>query len=36
MSALPARLSVDGVAKLQAYVQSAKRGMKYVPESPMD
>jgi hypothetical protein len=35
MSALPARLSADGVAKLQAYVQNAKRGMKYLPETPM-
>jgi hypothetical protein len=35
MSALPARLSADGVAKLQAYVQNEKRGMKYLPESPM-
>lgn len=35
MSALPARLSVDGVAKLQTYVRSVKRGMKYLPESPM-
>jgi hypothetical protein len=35
MSALSARLSADGAAKLQAYVESAKRGMKYLPESPM-
>jgi len=35
MSALPARLSVDGGAKLAAYVQSEKRRMKYLPESPM-
>jgi len=35
MSAVPARLSVDGAAKLQTYVQNAKRGMKYLPESPM-
>ena len=34
MSALPARLSVSGLAKLQAYVQYAKRGMKYLPENP--
>ena len=34
MSALPARLSVGGLAKLQAYVQNAKRGMKYLPENP--
>ncbi len=31
MSALPARLSADGAARLQAYVESAKRGMKYLP-----
>jgi hypothetical protein len=34
MSALPARLSADGVAKLQAYVQNEKRRMKYLPENP--
>ena len=34
MSALPARLSADGAARLQAYVQNQKRGMKYLPESP--
>jgi hypothetical protein len=33
MSALPARLSADGVAKLQAYVQNEKRRMKYLPEN---
>jgi hypothetical protein len=33
MSALPARLSVDGAAKLRAYVQNQKRGMKYLPEN---
>jgi hypothetical protein len=31
MSAVAARLSADGVARLQAYVESAKRGMKYLP-----
>jgi hypothetical protein len=35
MSAVPARLSVDGAAKLQAHVQNAKQGMKYLPEKPM-
>jgi len=35
MSALPARLSADGAAKLLAYVQNQKRGMKYLPETPM-
>ena len=34
MSALPARLSADGAAKLLAYVQKEKRGMKYLPENP--
>jgi hypothetical protein len=33
MSALPARLSVDGATKLQAYVENEKRGMKYLPEN---
>jgi hypothetical protein len=32
MSAVPARLSGDGVAKLEAYVKGQKRGMKYVPD----
>jgi hypothetical protein len=31
MSAVSARLSADGVARLQNYVESAKRGMKYLP-----
>jgi len=34
MSALPARLTADGLAKLQSYVQKVKRGMKYLPENP--
>jgi hypothetical protein len=34
MSALPARLSVDGVSRLETYVQSEKRRMKYLPDSP--
>ena len=32
-SALPARLSADGMAKLQAFVQNEKRRMKYHPDS---
>jgi hypothetical protein len=32
MVALPARLSAAGVAKLDAYVKSQKRGMKYLPD----
>jgi hypothetical protein len=32
MSALPARLSADALAKLDAYVQNEKRRMKYLPE----
>lgn len=32
MSAVPARLSADGVARLNAYVKGQKRGMKYVPD----
>jgi hypothetical protein len=35
MSAVPARLSLAGAAKLQAYVQNKKRGMKYLPDMPM-
>lgn len=35
MSAVPARLSLDGVAQLQAYVQNAKRGMKYLPDDTL-
>lgn len=34
MSAIPARLSLEGAAKFQAYVQNEKRRMKYLPESP--
>jgi len=34
MGALPARLSADGAAKLQAYVQNEKRRMKYHPDNP--
>jgi hypothetical protein len=34
MSAVPARLSLEGAAKFQAYVQNEKRRMKYLPESP--
>jgi hypothetical protein len=33
MGALPARLSADGAAKLQAYVQNEKRRMKYHPDN---
>jgi hypothetical protein len=32
MSAVPARLSADGVARLDAHVKREKRGMKYVPD----
>jgi hypothetical protein len=32
MSALPARLTADGVAKLDAYVKGEKRRMKYTPD----
>lgn len=32
MSFLPARLSAEGVAELDAYVKREKRGMKYVPD----
>ncbi len=32
MSAVPARLSADGVAMLDAYVKDQKRGMKYIPD----
>jgi len=32
MSAVPARLSAEGVAKLDAHVKHEKRGMKYVPD----
>ena len=35
ISALPARLSADGVAKFQAFVQIQKKGMKYLPDAPM-
>jgi hypothetical protein len=34
MSAIPARLSLEGAAKFQAYVQNEKRRMKYLLESP--
>jgi hypothetical protein len=34
MSALPARPSADGAAKLRGYVQKEKRRMKYVLENP--
>jgi hypothetical protein len=34
MSALPARLSPEGWANLQAFVQNEKRRMKYLPENP--
>jgi len=33
-SALPARLSLEGVAKFDAYVQKEKRRMKYRPDMP--
>jgi hypothetical protein len=33
IAALPARLSPEGVARLQAYLQQAKRGMKIIPDS---
>jgi len=35
ISALPARLSSDGAAKLQSFVQTQKQGMKYLPDAPM-
>jgi len=35
LSALPAKLSLAGAAQLQAYVQNQKRGLKYLPDSPM-
>ncbi len=35
LSAVPARLSTDGAAKLDAHVQNAKRGMKYLPSNPV-
>lgn len=36
MSGVPARLSAEGYAKLQTYIQNAKRGMKYLPDiTPM-
>jgi len=34
MSALPARLSLEGAAKFQTYVQNEKRRMKYRPDMP--
>jgi hypothetical protein len=33
IAALPARLSSEGVAQLQAYLQQAKGGMKIIPDS---
>ena len=33
IAALPARLSPEGVAQLQAYLQQAKRGMKTIPDT---
>ena len=35
VSALPARLSSGGVEKLESFVQTQKRGMKYLPDAPM-
>ena len=35
IGALPARLSSDGATKLQAFVETQKTGMKYLPEAPM-
>lgn len=35
LSAIPARLTSEGVAKFQAFVESEKKGMKYLPEQPM-
>jgi hypothetical protein len=35
MGALPARLSPAGAAQFEAYVKAQKRGMKYVPDTPM-
>jgi len=35
MNAIPARLSLEGAARFQAYVQNEKRRMKYLPESPL-
>jgi hypothetical protein len=34
MGAVPARLSSDGAAKLDAYVKGEKRSMKYIPDMP--
>ena len=34
-SAIPARLSLAGASKLQAYVENEKHGMKYLPDMPM-
>lgn len=32
ISAIPARLSMDGAAKLETFVKNEKRGMKYIPD----
>lgn len=32
ISAIPARLSLDGAAKLDTFIKNEKRGMKYVPD----
>jgi hypothetical protein len=36
IAALPATLSPEGVAQLQAYLQQAKRGMKIIPDSSVN
>ncbi len=35
VAAFPARLSEDGLVKLQAFLAQAKKGMKIVPDPPM-
>ena len=35
VTAIPARLSEDGLIKLQAFLAQAKKGMKIVPDPPM-
>jgi len=36
IAALPSKLSAQGVAQLQTYVQQAKRGMKIIPDSSVN
>lgn len=35
VAALPARLSADGLEKLQAFLPEGKKGMKIIPDMPM-